>query len=88
MTHYLHRAVVMALCALAAGCISMSESQCRTTNWYDRGENDGIIGLQAKIDQYAYQCAKYQVQPVEQDYLAGWAYGYSEFNKRVSGARM
>ena len=88
MTYYLQRAVAIALCALAASCASMSENQCRATNWYNQGENDGLLGLQAKIDQYAYQCAKYQIQPAEKDYLAGWAYGYSEHNTRVSGSKM
>ena len=81
------RAAVIALCALAAGCASMSESQCRATNWYQQGEYDGLLGLQAKIDQYAQQCGRYQVQPAEKDYLAGWNYGYSEFNTRVSGSK-
>jgi Protein of unknown function (DUF2799) len=88
MSHCLHRVVVLTLCAFAAGCVSMSEQQCRTTNWYQRGETDGITGLQAKIDQYADQCRRFGVQPAEQDYLAGWAWGYSEYGIRVSGARM
>jgi hypothetical protein len=88
MTHYLQRAVVMALCTLAAGCAAMSENQCRATNWYNQGESDGLLGQQAKIDLYAYQCRQFGVQPSEKDYLAGWAYGYSEHNTRVSGSKM
>jgi uncharacterized protein DUF2799 len=88
MTHCLQGAFVIALCALAAGCASMSESQCRATNWYNQGEQDGQLGFQAKIDQYAYQCRQFGVQPAEKEYLAGWAYGYSEYNTRVSGSKM
>jgi len=88
MTTYLQRAVVFAFCALAAGCAAMNENQCRSANWYQQGEADGQLGLQAKIDQYAYQCRQFGVQPVEKDYLAGWAYGYSEFNTRVSASKM
>ena len=88
MTDYLQRAVALSLFALTAACASMSESQCRTTNWYQRGENDGLIGLQAKIDQYADQCRRFGVQPAEQEYLSGWQYGYSEYGIRVSGTKM
>ena len=88
MTRYLQRAVVIALCALATGCASLSENPCRTTNWYNQGESDGQLGQQAKIDLYAYQCRQFGVQPAEKDYLAGWAQGYSEFNTRVSGSKM
>jgi Zn-finger nucleic acid-binding protein len=88
MINGLQRACAVALCALAVGCAAMSESQCRATNWYDQGEYDGLLGQQAKIDQYAYQCAKYQVRPAENDYLSGWAEGYAEYNKRVSGSKM
>ena len=88
MTVYLQRAVVIALCALGAGCASMNESQCRATNWYRQGEQDGQLGQQAKIDQYAQQCRQFGVQPAEREYLTGWAYGYSEYNTRVSGSKM
>jgi hypothetical protein len=77
----------MALCALA-GCASMSEQQCRATNWYQQGETDGMAGNQAKIDLYAHLCNQYQVQPAAKEYLSGWADGYAEFNKRVSGSKM
>jgi Protein of unknown function (DUF2799) len=85
---YFNRVAALALCALAGGCASMNESQCRTTNWYDRGTYDGLLGLQARIDQYAYLCSKYQVQPTQSDYLSGWAEGYAEYNQRVSGSKM
>jgi hypothetical protein len=88
MTIYLQRAVVFAFCAFAAGCASLSESQCRTANWYQQGESDGLLGHQAKIDTYAYQCRHFGVQAAEKDYLAGWADGYAEYNRRVSGSKM
>jgi hypothetical protein len=88
MSHGWKRSCAIALCALGAGCASMNETQCRATNWYDQGESDGLMGQQAKIDQYAYQCAKHQIQPSQNDYLSGWAEGYAEYNKRVSGSKM
>ena len=88
MIHCLQRAVIITLSTLAAGCAAMSETQCRATNWYQQGETDGLIGQQARIDQYAYQCRQFGVQPAESEYLAGWADGYAEHNRRVSGSKM
>ena len=76
------------LCALLAGCASLNETQCRSTDWYQQGEQDGLMGNRPKIDLYAHQCAGYQVQPAEKDYMAGWVVGYAEWNKRVSGSKM
>jgi hypothetical protein len=74
---------------LLAGCASpLTESQCRGSNWYDRGYQDAMMGLRPGIDLYAYQCGTYQVQVPEQQYMDGWKIGYSEWNVRVSGARM
>ncbi|HZS67713.1 MAG TPA: DUF2799 domain-containing protein [Burkholderiales bacterium] len=88
MTDYLQRAVVLTLIALTAGCASMSENQCRTANWREQGEADGLIGQQARIDQYAYQCRQFGVQPAEAEYLAGWSDGYWEHYHRASGSKM
>ena len=74
------------LCAMLAGCAPMSETQCRSTDWYQQGERDALTGNRPKIDLYAHQCAGYQVQPSEKDYMEGWALGYSVWNQRVSGS--
>jgi hypothetical protein len=88
MIHYLQRAVAITLCALAGACASMSENQCRTANWHQQGEADGLIGQQARIDQYAHQCRQYGIQPAEAEYLAGWSDGYWEHYHRASGSKM
>jgi len=75
--------IVVLLC----GCASMSESDCRTTNWYARGEADGLSGNRSQIDLYAQQCARFAVTPDESAYAAGWAAGYGEWNRRVSRGR-
>ena len=77
----------LALGALA-GCASMSEQQCRSTNWYEQGATDGMAGNQAKLDLYSHLCGQYQLQPAAKEYLSGWADGYAEHNKRVSGSKM
>ena len=76
------------LCALLSGCAAMNETQCRSTDWYQQGEHDALMGNRPQIDLYAHQCGGYQVQPAENDYMAGWAAGYSEWNRRVGGSRL
>jgi hypothetical protein len=77
------------ICAawLVAGCVSMSESDCRATNWYERGAQDGLMGMQAQIDVYTHQCAAFAPKPEAQQYMDGWRVGYAEWNRRVQGAR-
>jgi hypothetical protein len=82
----MYRAI--AACFLLSGCAAMSENECRTGNWYALGERDALSGSRPQIERYADQCGRYQVRPSEQDYMAGWAIGYSEWNNRVSRSRM
>lgn len=77
------RRCVIGLCALAAGCASMSENECRTANWYQRGEQDALFGQQPRIEVYSYQCAAHQVQPSVQEYMDGWHDGSFERFSRV-----
>ena len=65
----------------------MSDSECRSANWYGLGERDALIyGLRPQIDQYAQQCDKYGVQASEKDYLAGWFDGDRERATRMAGS--
>jgi Protein of unknown function (DUF2799) len=82
MIHGLQRACAIALCALGTGCASMSDNECRTANWYQRGEQDGLIGLQPRLDMYSSQCARHGVQPAASDYMQGWQSGNFEHFKR------
>ena len=61
----------------------MSEMACRTSDWYEQGHSEALMGNRAMAEQYA-QCSGFQ----EKDYLAGWSIGYSEWNQRISGSRM
>ena len=63
-------------CLLLAGCAAIPESECRTSNWYEVGRNDARLGNRANFGMHAARCAG--ALPFEQDYLAGWAIGYSE----------
>ena len=40
---------VIILCALLLGCAPMSESECRVSNWYARGEQDALTGSQPRL---------------------------------------
>jgi len=80
------RCFFLAASLLAAGCAPMSESACRSANWYELGEREALVyGLRPQIDQYAYQCAKYGVEASEKDYIAGWLVGNGERIRRASG---
>jgi hypothetical protein len=73
--------------ALLAGCASMSDSECRSANWYALGERDALLyGMRPQIDQYTHQCSRYGVQPPEADYMAGWIVGDRERAIRMSGS--
>ena len=80
----MRRCLALLAAALLGGCASMSEPECRGTDWYKLGERDGLIyGMRPQIDQYAYQCSRYGVQPPEKDYMAGWVDGYREHQMRI-----
>jgi hypothetical protein len=55
------------LCALLAGCASLNETQCRSTDWYQQGEKDQLMGNRPKIALYAIQYAGYQLQPTKKN---------------------
>ncbi|HUQ73514.1 MAG TPA: DUF2799 domain-containing protein [Burkholderiales bacterium] len=75
------------LVVLLSACASVSESDCRTSNWYARGEQDGLRGDRSLIDTYVEQCRRFGATPDGQQYHAGWAAGYAEWNRRVSRGR-
>ena len=81
------RAALVA-CLLAGGCAQMTETQCKATDWYQLGYRDAeTYGLRPQVDQYAYQCHAFGVQPAaETTYMAGWVDGFREWNTRVMGS--
>ncbi len=77
------RAVGIAAAAVAAGCVSMTEPECRSANWYDYGWREGMAGLRPMIDVYLYQCRALKVEPSETAYMKGWSEGKWEYDSRV-----
>jgi len=62
----------------------MSESECRTTDWYARGKLDGeVYGMQPQNEVYAHRCSAYGVKPDETQYLVGWRDGWMEWRSRT-----
>ena len=83
----LRYAGLLALLLSACAAQTLSDNECRSGNWYERGWNDALMGNRPQIDRYNEQCSRYGAAPAEQDYLNGWAAGYGEWNRRVSGRR-
>lgn len=68
------------ICFLLAGC-ALSESDCRSANWYLRGERDGYGGHPPQDMRLAQQCARYGIAVAEADYRRGWATGHDEHER-------
>ena len=80
------RRLLPALFLLATGCAAMTESECRSTDWAQLGERDGITGNRPRIDQYAYQCGQHSVRVAEKDYMDGWWVGNAEWVRRADSS--
>lgn len=66
--------------ALLAGCASMSEEECLTADWYERGALDGRHGQSTAIlEKHREACAKVQVIPDDTLYQKGHAVGLRQF---------
>lgn len=74
--------------AILAGCASMSEEECLTADWYERGVRDGRNGQHHDyIAQHREACAKVGVVPKEQLYRLGHNLGIREYCTPDNGAR-
>ena len=80
------RSLLPAAIFLAAGCAGMSDSECRSANWYELGEREALVyGLRPQIEQHAHACARHGIQASEPDYMAGWLVGNGERLRRAAG---
>lgn len=69
-----------------AGCAPMSESDCQTVNWSQRGIDDGTRGYSRdSYLQYTQDCQQYSVSVNAEDYLAGWDSGIQNYCSRDNG---
>jgi Protein of unknown function (DUF2799) len=77
------RTCVALLLALAAGCSTLTEAECRSTNWYQRGHDDGFGGHPTQIVRLRQQCARHGVEIAQSDYLEGWRIGHNEWDRLI-----
>jgi hypothetical protein len=72
------------LLLLLAGCATMTESECRGTDWYKRGREDAeLYGSRSMLDQYTHQCAAFGVRPDAGAYQLGWDDGDMEYRQKT-----
>jgi len=75
--------LLAAACVLAAGCVAMSDAQCRGADWYDVGYRDARLRLQSQAGVYAHQCAGHGVRIDEARYEQGLREGRYDFPDRM-----
>jgi hypothetical protein len=80
------RYAILVSVLLFGGCAAMTQSACSGANWYELGERDGLIGVPPRIDTYAYQCARQNVQASAADYMNGWWLGNATYRDRTAGS--
>jgi len=87
MSRALTAAGVLAALAVA-GCASMSESECKTADWYRKGLADGTAGRSdAYLAQHHEACAKAGVTPDVAQWRRGWDEGLRSFCTPAVGWR-
>jgi Protein of unknown function (DUF2799) len=80
------RYALLASLLLLGGCAAMSQTACGGANWSEIGERDGLIGVPPRIDTYAYQCSRQNVEVSTADYMNGWWIGNATYRDRTAGS--
>lgn len=76
------RTVVLSI--MLCGCAGMTPDECRTANWYELGERDGLyLTASPRFELGAKGCALPDARAAERDYQEGWAAGYAEAARRT-----
>jgi hypothetical protein len=72
--------------SLLGGCATLSESECRNSDWYDIGFRDGRTGEpQDRISRHAGACAEHGVAPDRARYLDGHEAGLEHYCTQHNG---
>jgi hypothetical protein len=79
------RCAIFVSMLLVGGC-AMTQSECSSAKWNEVGERDGLNGIPPRIDTYAYQCPRQNVQVSEADYMNGWWLGNATYRDRTAGS--
>jgi Protein of unknown function (DUF2799) len=75
--------LIMLLSVVACSAFELSDAECRSTNWYERGHQDGFGGHPTQIVRLRQQCAEHGVKIAERDYLEGWRTGHNEWDRLI-----
>lgn len=78
----LARCLLLGTCVFAAGCTTVTDTDCRNANWYDVGFRDAILAMQAQDLTYSEACAKHGVKIDSARYAQGWTEGRYEADYR------
>ena len=71
---------------LLGGCATLSEGECRTSDWYDIGFRDGRQGAPPdRVSRHAEACGEHGVAPDRARYLEGHDAGLQHFCTRHNG---
>jgi hypothetical protein len=80
MAWFARNATIAALSAALAGCATIPEDKCATTDWHELGVADGRAGHAAeRLVKHREACAGVKIEPDEMRYLQGRKTGLSEY---------
>lgn len=80
------RSAIFVSILLVGGCAGMTQSDCGGSNWHEVGERDGLNGMPPRIETYAYQCSRHNLQVSTADYMDGWWIGNATYRDRTAGS--
>jgi hypothetical protein len=84
--------VLIGACIVAglSACVPhLTEQQCKTTNWYSMGYNDGSHGqLQRDLSRDITDCAKFKIDVNTKAYTRGWSAGVRLFCRPRNGYQL
>jgi hypothetical protein len=71
------------------GCASLSEEECRFSDWYDLGYRDGRQGRPAdRISEHAQACGEHGLRPDRERYLSGHQDGIGSYCTLHNGLKV
>ncbi|WP_051259052.1 DUF2799 domain-containing protein [Chitinibacter tainanensis] len=77
--------IPVALLLLTTGCASLSDSECRTGDWYSIGLRDGQNGYSSQVAEHAKACRKQRVAPDLEQYNRGREEGLRSYCTASNG---
>ena len=78
--------LLLPVAVLLTGCASMSASDCKFTDWFDKGASDGSYGKSiGTLVEYLEMCSKHGITPDRQQYREGHAQGILSYCTKDRG---